>query len=183
MSDSDSSPLNKKQKGNLGNMAGRGGKRSNERRNSLEGANNKDILDALEAMRSDVSSQLAKINEKLDKVEVLSNKVDQLEKEMGSWERRFKQQEVDEKRKWIVIKGLWKQDSVTSFEPRSQLGASLEDMKQLLGIKTPFMEYYRLRDLKRNNETFPGLVKVKFVTSDEKDYFFPELHLLARLRI
>ena len=181
MSDSDSSPLHKKQRCVAGSMAGRG-KRAGDRRNSMEGVKDiKDILDALEGLRSDFTSQLTEINKKLDKVEDLGNKVQVMEKTMNVWERRFKQLEVEEKRKWIVIKGMWKQDDVTQFESRVQLAASLEDLKQLLGIKTPFMEYYRLKDLKRNNNTFPGLVKVKFVTSDEKDHFFSRVAAAGNL--
>ena len=174
-SDSDNSPINKKQKNNTGEMAGRGkrpNERSGDRRNSLDGGSSKDILDALEALRNEFTTQLSQMNVKLDKLEQLGAKVDTFEKTMGLWERRFKQLEVDEKRKWLVIKGLWKQDDVSQFETRKQLGASLEDLKQILGVKTPFMEYYRLKDIKRNNETLPGLVKVKFVTTDEKDFFF-----------
>ena len=175
MSDSDvesTSPLYKKQKGTRGAMAGRGGKRPVDRRNSQEGLNSKDILEALDALRKEFTSQFKNFNERLDKVDSLGTKIIQVEKRMGVWEKRLKQMEIEEKRKWVVIKGLWKQDDVVNYKTKKQLGTSLEELKAIMGISTPFMEYYRLKDFKRNNETFPGLVKVKFVTSDERDFFF-----------
>ena len=54
-SDSDNSPISKKQKNEAVAMAGRGKRtldRSGDRRNSLEGGSSKDILDALEALRN-----------------------------------------------------------------------------------------------------------------------------------
>lgn len=173
--DSDSnSPLYKKTR----NMAGRGGKRNLERRNSMEnltGGAVKDILDALEALRGELKTQIAGVNDKLGRLEALSSRVQAVEVKMGTWERRCKQAEVEEKRKWTVIRGLWKQEEVVGYETRDQLRTSLDEMKELMGVELRLMDYYRLKDIQRNKKSIPGLVKVKFITSDDKDYFFSKV--------
>ena len=176
------SPLNKKLKGNKKAMAGRGGKRSLEKKGSLENLSSgatKDILDALESLREEFSGQLKKINDKLEKLEGIADRVETLEDNMSYWEKRCKQSEIDEKKKWVVIKGLWKQEAASRFETRKQLSESLDELKTLMGVDAKFMDFYRLKDLKRNNETMPGLVKVKFITSDDRDFFFSRVPIVG----
>ena len=177
------SPLYKKLKGNKKAMAARGGKRGLDKRGSMENLSSgatKDILDALESLRADFSDQFKKVNDKLEKLEGLSDRVETIEDSMNYWERRCKQAEIDEKKKWVVIKGLWKQEGAERFESRQKLAESLDELKTLMGVDTKFMDFYRLKDLKRNNDTMPGLVKIKFITSDDRDFFFSRVSVVGQ---
>ena len=176
------SPLYKKLKGNRKAMTGRG-KRSLERKGSMENLSSgaaKDILDALDALRADFSDQFKKVNDKLEKLEGISGRVEVIEENLNYWEKRCKQSEIDEKKKWVVIKGLWKQEGATRFESRKQLSESLDELKVLMGVEAKFMDFYRLKDFKRNNDTMPGLVKVKFITSDDRDFFFSRVPIVGQ---
>ena len=176
------SPLYKKLKGNRNAMTGRG-KRSLERKGSMENLSSgaaKDILDALDALRADFSDQFKKVNDKLEKLEGISGRVEVIEENLNYWEKRCKQSEIDEKKKWVVIKGLWKQEGATRFKSRKQLSESLDELKVLMGVEAKFMDFYRLKDFKRNNDTMPGLVKVKFITSDDRDFFFSRVPIVGQ---
>ena len=178
--DTERSPDNKRGKGEGGTAMsnkGRGrGAGGGTRRDSMENTGSiKDVLDALEQLRGDLGARMDTLNAKMEKLEDSHKKVKQLEVRLTKIERSTRQAEVDEKRMWVVVRGLWKQADTDRFESRSQLSTSLEELKLAMGAKISFMEYYRLKDLTRNGKMYPGLVKAKFITSDDRDRFFSRL--------
>ena len=155
-------------------MEGGGG--NTGRRNLIESQNSiKDVLDALDQMKTDLGSRLDVLNGKFNKLEESYKQIKQIDTRLTKLERSCHYTEVEEKRKWVVIKGLWKQPDATKFETRQHLRVSLEELKTAMGTRVLFMDFYRLKDMVHNGRTFPGLVKAKFITSDDKDLFFSRL--------
>ena len=176
------SPLSKKNKlegVEQSKMSGRGrGRRVSNERSSDSSI--RDVLDALEGLKNDLTVRLDSLEKKLEKVEETSKKEKLLETKLTKLERSNRLMEVEEKKRWVVIRGLWKQPDATRFETRKQLSDSINDLKVLMGVKSGLMDYYRLKDLTKGNNTYLGLVKIKFVTTDDKDYFFSRLPDVGR---
>lgn len=182
-SDSETSPEHKRLKtSETVNMAGRGrgGKRdaAGGRRDSLEGSNTgsiRDVLDSLEEMKGDFKKELKNLGDRLDKLEDLNRKLTRIEPRLNRLEIMCRQVEINEKKNWIVIKNLWKQDDATTFETRLNLRKSLDELKDLMEVDCCFMDYFRLKDFRKGQQLLPGLVKAKFVTADDRDRFFAKI--------
>jgi hypothetical protein len=162
---------------------GRGGKRDVARRDSLEGANAgsiRDVLDALEEMKGDFKKELKSVSDRLGKLEDLNRKLARIEPRLNRLEIMCRQVEINEKKNWIVIKNLWRQDDVQAFETRANLRKSLDELKELMEVDCCFMDYYRLKDFRKGQQMLPGLVKAKFVTSDDRDRFFSKISECGR---
>lgn len=177
-SDSETSPAHKKTRTDKMAGRGRGGKRDVSRRDSLEGSGPgsiRDVLDALEEMKGDFKKELKGVSDRLEKLEDINRKLAKIEPRLNRLEIMCRQVEINEKKNWIVIKNLWKQDDVSTFETRANLRKSLDELKDLMEVDCCFMDYFRLKDFRKGQQLIPGLVKAKFVTSDDRDRFFSKI--------
>jgi hypothetical protein len=113
-----------------------------------------------------IEGEIARVWQKLGEVDQLKREVTQLQRANES----FLRHEIDQKRKCILIKGL-ASESTEKYEKREETRKTLDEMFNYLGLKPVLEDYQRLGELKKD-ESESTLIRVKFVTMDDKNELF-----------
>jgi hypothetical protein len=121
-----------------------------------------------------IEGEISKIWQKLEEVDNLKREVVQLRKSNESFQRH----EIEQKRKSILIKGLASK-SKEKYETRSETKESLDEMFNFLNLKPILEDYQRLGEIKKD-ESENTLIRVKFVTMDDKNELFYKFKEMGR---
>jgi len=146
----------------------RGGFGSNPNSNSGQGGSGpkqftlNDVMMKLDRIEGEIN----KIWQKLDEVDNLKQEVKELRKSSENFQRL----EIEQKRRSILIKGL-ASSSKEKYEKREETKKSIDEMFNYLGYIPLIEDYQRLGEIKKD-ETENTLIRIKFVTMDDKNFLF-----------
>ena len=146
------------------------------RRESQEnaGAMNQDLKSVLEAIEG-LKRSLDDLKVDIAALKTLRDKITSVEKAVGVIRNDINQILMDSVKRWVVIKGLKKHSSAQKFETRLQTWEVLDNFRVFLGANVTFTDYMRLPDFIAGQSVRTGVIRVEFLTMDDKFTFFSKL--------
>jgi hypothetical protein len=121
-----------------------------------------------------IEGEISKIWQKFEELDNLKHEVAQLRKANEG----FLRQEVEQKKKCILIKGLASK-STEKYETRSETKETLDEMFNYFSLSPILEDYQRLGELKKD-ESENTLIRVKFATMDGKNELFQKFKEMGR---